>query len=130
LTAIRPLATRVAVEKQWIINNVSVGCTETDALLVPLKALPVEVLEKIKAQQAVGHRMAAPDDIAMIVGFLASEESKRINGANVCPSKWGKFGCAPVEMGHWRITVDYITTVFRSFDSLRFFFASTRHSTL
>jgi hypothetical protein len=73
------LATRVAAEKQSIVDHVSVGATETDALLVPLKALPVEVLEKIKAQLAVAHRMAVLEQIAIIVGFLASEESKRIS---------------------------------------------------
>lgn len=51
--------------------------------------MPGKVLEKIKAQQTADHRMGVPEDIAMIVGFLASEESRWIEDANV-PAKWGE----------------------------------------
>lgn len=59
---------------------------ETDASLAVLKTMPGKVLEKIKAQQTADHRMGVPEDIAMIVGFLASEESRWIKDANV-PAK-------------------------------------------
>lgn len=77
------LAARFAAEKQCTTNSVSVGQTETDASLAALKTVPEEVLEKIKARQTADHRMGVPEDIAMLVGFLASEESRWINDANV-----------------------------------------------
>jgi 3-oxoacyl-[acyl-carrier protein] reductase len=79
----RSLAARFAAEKHCTINSVSVGGTETDAALAALKMMPEETLEKIRAQQTAEHRLGKPEDIAMIVGFLASEESRWINGANV-----------------------------------------------
>lgn len=79
----RSLAARFAAEKHCTINSVSVGGTETDATLAALKMMPEDVLEKVKARQTAEHRLGVPEDIAMIVGFLASEESRWINGANV-----------------------------------------------
>jgi 3-oxoacyl-[acyl-carrier protein] reductase len=79
----RSLAAQFAAEKHCTINSVSVGGTETDAQMAALKMLPEDMLEKVKARQTAEHRMGVPEDIAMIVGFLASEESRWINGANV-----------------------------------------------
>jgi 3-oxoacyl-[acyl-carrier protein] reductase len=79
----RSLAAQFAAEKHCTINSVSVGGTETDAQMAALEMLPKDILEKAKARQTAEHRMGVPEDIAMIVGFLASEESRWINGANV-----------------------------------------------
>ena len=76
------LTARFAMEKHTT-NSVSVGWTETDASLAALKTMPEEVLEKTKARQTADHRMGVPEDIAMVVGFLASEESRWINDTNV-----------------------------------------------
>jgi 3-oxoacyl-[acyl-carrier protein] reductase len=79
----RSLAARFAAEKHCTINSVSVGGTETDAALVAMKMMPVEMVEEIRGKQTAERRLGVPEDIAMIVGFLASEESRWINGANV-----------------------------------------------
>ena len=79
----RSLASMFASEKHCTINSVSVGGTETDAALAAIKMLPAGVLEDIRGKQTAEKRLGLPEDIAMIVGFLASEESRWINGANV-----------------------------------------------
>src|SRR5271156_2330495 len=79
----RSLAARFAAEKHCTINSVSVGGTETDAALAVMKMMPAEMLEEIRGKQTAERRLGVPEDIAMIVGFLASEESRWINGANV-----------------------------------------------
>ena len=79
----RSLATQFAAEKYCTINSVSVGRTETDAVLAAMKMMPQEMSEKVRGAPTAEHRLGNPEDTAMIVGFLASEESRWINGANV-----------------------------------------------
>ena len=79
----RSLAAVFAAEKHCTINSVSVGGTETEAALKAIKMMPKEMVEAIKGKQTAEHRLGVPEDIAMIVGFLASEESRWVNGANV-----------------------------------------------
>jgi len=62
--------------KYCTINSVSVGGMETDAALAAMKMMPQEIREKIRGAQTAEHRLGNPEDIAMIVGFLASEESR------------------------------------------------------
>jgi 3-oxoacyl-[acyl-carrier protein] reductase len=79
----RSLAASFAAEKHCTINSVSVGVIETDAILAAVKMMSEELVETMKARQTAEPRIGVPEDIAMIVGFLASEESRWINGANV-----------------------------------------------
>ena len=79
----RSIAAVFAAEKHCTINSVSVGGTETEAALAAIKMMPQDMVEAIRAKQTAEKRFGVPEDIAMIVGFLASEESRWINGANV-----------------------------------------------
>lgn len=79
----RGLANVFAAEKHCTINSLSVGATETQTTLDVLNTLPPAVTEMLMAKQTAAKRFATPEDIALIVGFLASEESRWINGANV-----------------------------------------------
>ncbi|KZL82269.1 3-oxoacyl-(acyl-carrier-protein) reductase [Colletotrichum incanum] len=62
-------------------NSVAVGPTDTDALAAAkeLKGLINSMVELTSAAT----RLGIPDDIAYIVGFLASEEGRWVNGASV-----------------------------------------------
>ena len=79
----RSLASRYAAEKHATFNSVSVGPTTTDALKTILDKMPAEIIEQFKMKQTAEHRFGTPEEVAMIVGFLASDESRWINGASV-----------------------------------------------
>ena len=83
----RSLAKRYSNEKRCTINSVSVGPTETDSIRAVFSVLPEEVMEMIKGF-AIERRLATVDDIAQVVAFLASEESRWING-NLVPASGG-----------------------------------------
>ncbi len=71
------LAQEVA-RKGVTVNSVSPGYTET----VMTKAIPAEVTQQIVAQIPVG-RMAQPEEIAYVVGFLADKRAGYITGVNI-----------------------------------------------
>lgn len=58
------------------VNALAPGPTETELFL---KGKPPELIEKLKAMNAF-NRLAKPNDIAKVVLFLASEDSKWISG--------------------------------------------------
>ncbi len=74
------LAQEVA-RKGVTVNSVSPGYTET----VMTKAIPEEVTQQIVAQIPVG-RMAQPEEIAYVVGFLADKRAGYITGQNISPN--------------------------------------------
>ena len=59
------------------VNTVSPGYTETDMVI----AMKKEVQDKIKAMIPL-KRFSSPDEIANLVGFLASKDAGYITGAN------------------------------------------------
>jgi acetoacetyl-CoA reductase len=71
------LAQEVA-RKGVTVNTVSPGYTET----AMTKAIPADVTQQIVAQIPVG-RMAQPNEIAYVVGFLADQRAGYITGANI-----------------------------------------------
>ncbi len=71
------LAQEVA-RKGVTVNTVSPGYTET----LMTKAIPVDVSQQIVAQIPVG-RMAQPEEIAYVVGFLADKRAAYITGVNI-----------------------------------------------
>lgn len=79
----RSIAAKYAAEKHCTINGISVGGTETDAAKAVLDVMGAEVVETFKSKQTAEHRLGKPEDIAMIVAFLASEDARWINGACV-----------------------------------------------
>ncbi|KAK1689667.1 3-oxoacyl-reductase [Colletotrichum godetiae] len=78
----RSFADTFASEKGMTFNSVAVGPTETDALAKARETHP-EFIEKQTEYITVGPRLGNTDDIAYIVGFLASEEGRWVNGAAV-----------------------------------------------
>jgi acetoacetyl-CoA reductase len=71
------LAQEVA-RKGVTVNSVSPGYTET----AMTKAIPVDVSQQIIAQIPVG-RMAQPEEIAYVVGFLVDKRAGYITGVNI-----------------------------------------------
>ncbi|EXJ69434.1 uncharacterized protein A1O5_07470 [Cladophialophora psammophila CBS 110553] len=67
------------------VNSVSAGPVMTDLLKVPLEQglLPDDFIAGLASRNTAAKRMGEVDDIAGIVAFLASDESRWINGNNV-----------------------------------------------
>jgi acetoacetyl-CoA reductase len=66
------------VKKGVTVNTVSPGYVETDMV----KAIRQEIRDQIIASIPMG-RLARPEEIGAVVGFLASEEAGYITGANI-----------------------------------------------
>lgn len=78
----RSFADTFASDKGITFNSVSVGPTETDALVSAKENFP-EFIDKQIGFISAAPRLGNTDDIAFIVGFLASEEGRWVNGAAV-----------------------------------------------
>ncbi|ETI20555.1 hypothetical protein G647_08592 [Cladophialophora carrionii CBS 160.54] len=81
----RSLALIFSAKHGITINSVSVGPTLTDLVRIPMEAgvLPKELIDMLVSRNTADHRLGEVEDIAGIVGFLASEESRWINGNNI-----------------------------------------------
>ncbi|KIX96155.1 uncharacterized protein Z520_07933 [Fonsecaea multimorphosa CBS 102226] len=81
----RSLALIFSAKHGITVNSVSVGPVMTDLLRVPLQQgmLPDGYIPALVSKNTAEKRMGEVDDIAGIVAFLASEESRWINGNNV-----------------------------------------------
>ncbi|KAF6832774.1 short chain oxidoreductase [Colletotrichum plurivorum] len=80
----RSLADQYSTSKGMTFNSVTVGATNTDALQAAKNwaAFPSDFLDQAAKDSTVG-RIGEPEDIGYIVGFLASEEGRWVNGAAV-----------------------------------------------
>lgn len=78
----RSFADQFASARGITFNSVIVGPTATDALQSALAVVPQAKEHFIEATSAAP-RFGEPEDIAYIVGFLASEEGRWVNGAAV-----------------------------------------------
>lgn len=79
----RSLADQYASGRGITFNSVIVGPTATDALQTVLSQYPEELAKKVISETSAAPRPGQPDGIAYIVGFLASEEGRWVNGAAV-----------------------------------------------
>ena len=79
----RSMAGLFAKDKLATFNTVCVGPTATDAFHAVRQCYPKEFIEELSKAVSAAHRVGLPEDIAYIVGFLASEESRWMNGACV-----------------------------------------------
>ena len=75
----RSLAMRYAPSKKLTVNSVVVGPTNTDAAA----AFPPEIVKMMADLATAEPRIGEPNDVASIVSFLASEESRWINGNSI-----------------------------------------------
>lgn len=64
-------------------TSVSVGTTDTDAFRAASDVVPAEYLEAMMNQATAEKRLGTVEDIAYIVGFLASEEARWVQGASI-----------------------------------------------
>jgi acetoacetyl-CoA reductase len=60
------------------VNSVSPGYVETSMT----KAIPADITAQIVAQVPMG-RMAQPEEIAYVVGFLADDRAAYLTGTNI-----------------------------------------------
>jgi 3-oxoacyl-[acyl-carrier protein] reductase len=79
----RSLATAYAADKRATFNSISVGGTSTDAQKSIMEAIPREMVDMYERKQTAEHRFGMPEDVAMAVGWLCTEEARWINGASV-----------------------------------------------
>ncbi|KAH8765008.1 hypothetical protein F5883DRAFT_105472 [Diaporthe sp. PMI_573] len=79
----RSFAHTFASARGITFNSVIVGATATDAMQSALATMPAGFSEKVIADTSAAPRFGEPEDIAYIVGFLASEEGRWVNGAAV-----------------------------------------------
>ena len=79
----RSFAHSFSSDKGITFNSVSVGTTATDALESAKAEMPPGFIDKMIADISAAPRVGEPEDIAYIVGFLASEEGRWINGAAI-----------------------------------------------
>jgi 3-oxoacyl-[acyl-carrier protein] reductase len=80
---VRSLAEGYSTERGITFNSVLVGPTATDNLLSALPNMPPEIHESFIKGASAAARLGNPEDIAYIVGFLASEEGRWVNGAAI-----------------------------------------------
>lgn len=81
----RSLAMAYARKHLATFNSVSVGATRTEATVKAFEGnfFSDEFKDKMLDRSSAEKRMGEPDDVAMIVAWLASDESRWINGASI-----------------------------------------------
>ncbi|KAJ9645030.1 uncharacterized protein PV06_08689 [Exophiala oligosperma] len=82
----RSLAAQYGIKTLATFNSISVGATETDALqkAIDIYRSVVDDPQEMMIQQCTAEkRVADPEDVAFVVGFLATEEARWINGAQI-----------------------------------------------
>ncbi|KAM5347669.1 hypothetical protein ACJ41O_007493 [Fusarium nematophilum] len=79
----RSFAREFGVVTGATFTSVSVGTTATEAFEGAKETVPEEYLNTQMNEATAARRIGTPEDIAYIVGFLASEEARWINGASI-----------------------------------------------
>jgi 3-oxoacyl-[acyl-carrier protein] reductase len=86
----RSLAVVYGAKTGATFNSVSVGATLTEATKKVVEAGGQQIIDDNVADVTAEKRMGLPEDIALVFGFLASEEARWINGANVAANGGAK----------------------------------------
>ncbi|KXH46143.1 hypothetical protein CSAL01_13155 [Colletotrichum salicis] len=79
----RSLAEAFGKTTKATFNSVIVGLTATDSINNSKDLLPAEYLDGQIRDTTAADRIGVPEDIAYVVGFLASEEGRWFSGAAV-----------------------------------------------
>ncbi|KIW90858.1 uncharacterized protein Z519_08641 [Cladophialophora bantiana CBS 173.52] len=79
----RSLASLLGMKTGATYNSVSVGPTSTDTVQGIIKEFGEPWIEETTKLITAEKRLAEPEDIAFVVGFLASDEARWINGAHI-----------------------------------------------
>ncbi|EXJ63337.1 uncharacterized protein A1O5_11658 [Cladophialophora psammophila CBS 110553] len=79
----RSLASLLGMKTGATYNSVSVGPTSTDTVQGIIKEFGESWIEETTKLITAEKRLAEPEDIAFVVGFLASDEARWINGAHI-----------------------------------------------
>ncbi|KAK2752491.1 short chain oxidoreductase [Colletotrichum kahawae] len=79
----RSFAEQYSAQKGMTFNSVSVGPTATHAFENAKNTFPADFLDQQVRDITAAARIGEPEDIAYVVGFLASEEGRWVNGAAV-----------------------------------------------
>lgn len=90
----RSFAEMFGKQTKATFNSVVVGLTETDAIKNSRDLVPAAFLEGQIRDTTAADRIGVPEDIAYIVGFLASEEGRWVNGAAVSANGGNKLALA------------------------------------
>jgi 3-oxoacyl-[acyl-carrier protein] reductase len=79
----RSLAVTYAAKTGATFNSVSVGATLTDGIKTYIETAGQQALDRHVESITAEKRIGLPEDVAFAVGFLASEEGRWLNGANI-----------------------------------------------
>ncbi|CCT65215.1 related to DAL5-Allantoate and ureidosuccinate permease [Fusarium fujikuroi IMI 58289] len=79
----RSFAENFSKYKNATFNSVVVGLTATDSIKASQHMMPPGFLDGQIRDTTAGNRIGVPDDIVYVVGFLAGEEGRWVNGAAV-----------------------------------------------
>lgn len=79
----RSLASTFGKTTQATFNSVIVGLTATESIKKNQDLMPQGFFSKQVEDTTAAERIGAPEDIAYIVGFLASEEGRWVNGGAI-----------------------------------------------
>lgn len=79
----RSLAVAYSAKTGVTFNSVSVGATLTETTKKIVDAGGQQIIDDNVADVTAEKRMGLPEDIALVFGFLATEEARWINGANI-----------------------------------------------
>lgn len=79
----RSFASEFGVATGATFTSVSVGTTDTEAFQAGRTFMPIEWLDARMNEATAEKRLGTPEDIAYIVGFLASEEARWVQGASI-----------------------------------------------